>query len=122
MSFHTELLVESLGKTWRLVDSFNFYYEKADIRIDVTVPADFITDFASTPRLLYAIFPPVGIYNKAAVLHDYLYDNSCTLSIKRKHADLFLLQAMEVLGVSRSTRYAMYFAVRLFGGKHFRKK
>ena len=40
---------------------------------NVTVPIHFKTDFASTPRFLWAFFPPYGKYTEAAVLHDYLY-------------------------------------------------
>lgn len=38
----------------------------------VTIPADFPTDLASVPRLFWALLPPDGVYEKAAVLHDYL--------------------------------------------------
>lgn len=41
--------------------------------LTVTVPIHFKTDFASTPRFLWAFFPPYGKYTEAAVLHDYLY-------------------------------------------------
>lgn len=38
----------------------------------ITIPADFPTDLASVPRLFWALLPPDGVYEKAAVLHDYL--------------------------------------------------
>jgi hypothetical protein len=125
MSFHTEILVESYGengKQWILRRSYKFYYESALEKIHVKVPKGFITDFATIPRLLYSIFPPVGRYNKAAMMHDYLYDSSCPIKITRKEADLFFLQAMEVLGVEKWVRYSLFFAVRLFGKKHFTNK
>lgn len=123
--FTEELLVESQGDQWILRRAFKFYYEKtsengAIIRIDVVIPEGFVTDFASTPRLLYPIFPPIGIYNKAAMVHDFLYSKDCPLVIKRKNADLFFLQAMEVLETPRLIRKLMFFAVRLFGRSHFR--
>ena len=121
-SFTDELLVESLGKLWRLARPYNFYYEINSVRIHVVVPKGFLTDFASTPKILYPIFPPVGIYNKATMLHDYLYDITCTLNITRKQADQFLLQALEVLGVSFLKRWLMYLGIRLGGASHFREQ
>ena len=45
----------------------------------ITVPAGFVTDFASTPRAIWAILPPTGRYQLAAVVHDFLYwDQGCT--------------------------------------------
>lgn len=38
-----------------------------------TVPAGFITDLASVPRLLQIFIPKIGSHNSAAVLHDALW-------------------------------------------------
>jgi hypothetical protein len=117
--FTDDLIVKSLGNKWELVEPFSFYYEAYnDIRRVIVIPKGFITDFASTPAMLYSIFPPIGLYNKAAMIHDYLYS---TKTLPRKNADLYFLQAMKVLGVSKWRRYAMYYAVRLFGSKSYNK-
>jgi hypothetical protein len=121
-SLKDPLIVESIGDSWALSRPFSFYYEKADgERIYVTVPQGFVTDFASTPSWTYSFFPPVGIYNKAMMLHDYLYDVICPLDITRRQADRFMLQAMKILGVSKIARYLMYYGVRLGGRSRFRK-
>lgn len=117
-NFKEQLLVESLGNKWVLRKQFNFYYSKDGIvKRYVAIPEGFVTDFVSTPRILYPIFPPVGIYNKAAMIHDYLYS---TAEVSRSDADLFFLQAMEVLGVPKWKRDLMYYAVRLFGASHYK--
>lgn len=124
MSFHKELLAESFGedgKKWILRRAFKFYYEVSLCRTYIKVPNGFITDFATIPRPLYLIFPPIGRYNKAAMVHDYLYDASCSLKLSRKDSDLIFLQAMEILGVKKWVRYSLFLAVRLFGRKHFRR-
>lgn len=121
MGFHSKLIVESLGTRWKLKKSFKFYYSDCLIRIDIEVPKGFITDFASTPRILYSLLPPTGVYNKATVLHDYLYDINCTTSLTRKEADKFFLQALEVLEVPKLIRYLMWVGVRIGGAKSFRK-
>lgn len=120
--FTEELLVESTGDRWILKRSFKFYYADANGNPlkEVIVPEGFITDFASTPKVLYSIFPPIGIYNKAAMVHDFLYSGECPLKIERAQADLFFLQAMAVLKVPKWKRKLMYFAVKLFGKSHFR--
>ena len=123
--FTEELLVESTGNKWVLKRAFTFYYDSVSkggntIRTTIVVPEGFVTDFASTPRLLYPIFPPIGIYNKAAMVHDFLYSKECPIAIKRAQADLFFLQAMVVLKVPKWKRELMYFAVKLFGKSHFR--
>jgi len=53
-------------------------------RIKILIPQGFITDLATSPRIFWALIPPFGVYEAAAVLHDWL----CTL-LKKYH------QAME---------------------------
>jgi len=79
----------------------------------IVVPAGFQTDFASVPRIFWAMFPPWGRYSPAAVVHDYLY---VVGGCPRIHADRMFLEAMEILGVSWFNRHIMYRAVRLGGG------
>jgi hypothetical protein len=45
-------------------------YVGTDDRIHI--PAGFETDLASVPRIFWALLPPQGAYEKAAVLHDFL--------------------------------------------------
>lgn len=116
-SFTSPLRLEPVGsRTFRLIDPFAFRFDAAfEAALDhqcVDVPAGFVTDFASVPRLLWPLFPPWGRYGKAAVMHDYLYQaQPCSRAL----ADLMFLRGMQVLGVGRVTRYAMYGAVRAAG-------
>lgn len=121
--FTEELLVESIGDKWILKRAFKFYYadDAGNPLKEVIVPEGFVTDFASTPKLFYPIFPPIGIYNKAAMVHDFLYSAGSDADITRKDADRFFLQAMAVLKVPMWKRRLMYFAVRLFGASHYVK-
>jgi hypothetical protein len=112
-SFTTPLFLEYLdGRRWRVVQAFTYYVGELGTGEPITVPADFVTDFASVPRLFWRLLPPTGMYGKAAVIHDYLYQ---TQDRSRADADRIFIEAMEVLGVSRVTRQAMYRAVRLCG-------
>lgn len=80
--------------------------------IRVIVPTGFVTDFASTPRFLWWLFPPAGTWSKAAVLHDYLYAQP---GCSRFLADAIFREAMHLLHVPLWRRVVMYYAVRLCG-------
>lgn len=126
-SFTTELVVQALeNNKWKVVERFNYNIGTVDSSNAVEVPVGFITDFASIPRPLWVLLPPWGKYGKAAVIHDFMYNEhkhsvfsaegvESFVQIERKQADDIFLQAMEVLGVNAITRYAMYYAVRVFG-------
>ena len=69
-----------------------------------TVPKGFITDLAT---LL-----PLGRYNRAALLHDYLY---ATHIVAKGVADKLFLDAMCDLEVNVFKRHMLYTGVVLFG-------
>ncbi len=80
--------------------------------VDVLVPDAFETDFASVPRLLWWLVPPLGRYAKATVIHDYLY---VTGEVSRVLADKVFYQAMLDLKVRGWLAWIIYAAVRLWG-------
>ena len=90
--------------------SYNVGHSRSADR--VTIRAPFITDFASIPRFLWAIWPPMGAYSAAAILHDFLYTSQ---SRTRRQSDDIFFEAMGVLGVGLITRYALYYGVRMGG-------
>jgi hypothetical protein len=112
-TFKDQLMVVSIDeRRWKLLHEFHYKH--------LTVPKGFITDFASTPQLFWNILPPWGRYGKAAVIHDYLYQNAGRIDHKiytRKYADVMFRNAMKELGVKRWKRFVMYWGVRLGGWK-----
>lgn len=78
----------------------------------ITAPTGFKTDLASIPRGLWNILPPVGKYDAAAVIHDYLYQRN---GVTRAQADAILFEGMTCLRVSRWQRWAIYLGVRVGG-------
>lgn len=104
------------GRQWRLTAGFGFDSEV--LGHTVTVPVDFVTDFASIPRILWNLYPPTGSYGKAAVIHDFLYRTGATKT--RKLADQTFREAMTVLGVNRFTKAILYSGVRLGGGSSYK--
>ena len=130
-SFLTPLVVEVMpsGRKFRLAVPFTFdwrYREKATglrIRVDV----GFVTDFASIPRFARVLIPKLGRYNKAAVIHDAIYQGSFSTTgpswvWDRKDADDAFLAGMVALGVASWKRRLMYWAVRIGGWAAWRKR
>jgi hypothetical protein len=56
-----------------LIEDFSYYTNDGEI---FTVPAGYTTDFATSPWWAWSIFPRIGTYTKAAVFHDWCYDNA----------------------------------------------
>jgi hypothetical protein len=70
--FHSPLQVEAVGGlNWRLLCDLTWEGTQGD---KITKRKGTYTDFASTPSLLQSIFPSIGPWVKAAVIHDELCD------------------------------------------------
>lgn len=119
-SYTSDLVVTPMpnGRDWKVKRKFSFYIGEEKDQNIITVPCNFITDFASVPTWLSFIFPRIitflpriGKAAKASVLHDYLYQ---THEKTRKEADDIFLEAMQISGVGKY-RYLYYYAVRYFG-------
>lgn len=127
---NNELIIKPItGNKWQLVEPFSF-----DFNIYKSgVPAGFITDFASVPKILWSLIPSTGRYTKAAVIHDYLYsvkgkcgvivDGICLslkyITLSRRQCDLILREEMKKAKVGFIKRHLIYWGVRLFGWLRF---
>ena len=96
-------------------------FQSDELGMTVHAPAGFVTDFASTPMGTWNIFPKVGNYDYAAVIHDAGYelalvdDAGKTIILTKKQCDSLFLEGMKVCGVGRFHRNLMSYAVRIFG-------
>lgn len=87
----------------------------------ITVPKGFISDGASTPRILWAFFPPWSDeYAVAAVVHDYLYSTHNRTGLNKELSDKIFDYIMQENGVSKIKRKLMYKAVASFGSVFFK--
>jgi len=103
-----------MGNRFKLFLPFTYYWKR--YKINIQVPKGFISDFASIPVPFRFFIPKLGLYNKAAVLHDAVYQGvDKLLFLEREDADLLFLDAMTDLKVKKWKRYAMYYFVRTFG-------
>lgn len=121
-SFTSPLIAEFLdnGIDYKIHEQFAYHIGELNSGRWVQVPVGYVTDLASTPRILWAILPPNGKYGKAAVIHDYLCTHKKVMTadgfvtISRKEADEIFYEAMGVLGVPEWKRKTMWAAVRAY--------
>jgi hypothetical protein len=90
----------------------------------ITVPVGYQTDFASIPRAVWSLLSPDDVVvSFASTIHDRLYFLGGTLedgrTYTREQADQVFIEGMADCGATSFQQWAVYHAVRLFGGSHF---
>ncbi|WP_433693187.1 DUF1353 domain-containing protein [Paraburkholderia phenoliruptrix] len=95
---------------WELLADLIYQSDVAGRRF--TVPAGFITNFASVPRIPIVYELAGDTASNAATVHDYLYS---THIVSRSVADSVLREASAVTDVPDWRRQLMWAGVRLFG-------
>ena len=114
------------GVRWELMAPFVVIVNawEADQNI-IRVPAGYITDFASVPRLPFIYLAYANKAHLAALVHDWLYSEGGT-EADREYADCVCLQGMldtlvpeESNSLTADDARAMFDAVRHFGSSHF---
>jgi hypothetical protein len=100
--------------SWKLCSTLSYYSAVVGRQFDV--PVDFVTDFASVPRLpiVFAWLGDRG--HPAAVVHDWLYTAQ---PISREAADDVLREAMQLCGLSAFEAWAVWKGVRWGGASHW---
>ncbi|MBL4629519.1 MAG: DUF1353 domain-containing protein [Roseicyclus sp.] len=137
VQFETDLVLVRLKDTVKLRTGEDADYVVGEgytiqLRVDgaiwgLTVPRGLVTDLTSVPRPLRIIASRVGPWLEAAIVHDYLYiawqdvPGLPARDRDREFADLVMLRAMEAANVGAVKRWLIYRAVRLFGGRAFRR-
>jgi hypothetical protein len=117
------------GVRWELMAPFVVIVNpQADDQRIVRVPAGYITDFASVPRLPFVYLAYANKAHLAALVHDWLYSEGGT-EADREYADCVFLQGMldtlvpdDTNSLTADDAKAMYDAVRHFGSSHFNFK
>jgi hypothetical protein len=100
-------LFQGDGTNFMLVNPM--YYEIKRTGQTITVPAGFVTDFASVPWYARWRISVLGKHSIAAIVHDYLYwEQRCT----REEADAILREAMGEYGSSSADQMIVYYAVK----------
>lgn len=105
---------------WRVTKEFRYFIGGKDTQQWITVPAGYLTDGASVPRIFWSMIPPWGAYGQAAVVHDLLceylsiVDHGRPKLITRRRCDEIFSEAMAVLGVPSSTLLLIAEGVALY--------
>lgn len=141
-SLKLEEVVDAEGQTvlregrtvWRLLDPLEWRIDAPDGLKAIVVPKLFETDLASVPALFRGLIPSSGPWQRAAVIHDYLYSRQGKVGIdicdptrtiinyvechfSRRECDDIFNDAMKAAQVKATTRFAIFCAVRVGGGK-----
>lgn len=96
--------------TWKLLAPL--VYASDLLGAEIVVPADFLTDFASVPRLPIAHLLAANCGHEAAVVHDWLYT---THMLSRRRADAVFEEALAVGGEPAWRVWLMWLGVRIGG-------
>lgn len=105
---------------WRVMQGFRFYIGSPDSGDWVNVPAGYLTDGASVPRIFWSYIPPQGKYGQAAVVHDIVCEylsitrDGKPYTVDRKFCDGLLLEAMTALKVPQPKRAIIQAGVDLY--------
>jgi len=112
-SFTQPLITKHLpGRLFEVAVPFEYHVGSFPSIEAISIHRGFVTDLATIPRWLWSLFPPMGNYDQAAVLHDYCYDNAIN---SKEWAGRVFLESLQVLGVPKWKRKTMYWFVRQFG-------
>ena len=103
------------GSQWRLMED---YWVSLSIGDMLLIPQGFETDFASVPRFFWRVLPPWDKHLRAALLHDFLYQDG---RFSQAVCDEYFNDAMVSLGIAPWKRWLLYRAVKYFGGIAYRK-
>jgi hypothetical protein len=107
------------GKKWKLSEKFAVYTEQlGEEKVWIEVEEGFETDFASIPKIFLPFLEWKDKFNKAAVVHDWLYH---TKQFDRKTTDTIFLELQLALGINKYKAYIFYYIVRVFGWLYWRK-
>ena len=102
----TRIVVEPVSPiAWRLLEPVRYIGEEEIFEI----PAGFITDFATVPRIAVWLVPRWGSFTIAAIFHDWLLSHSGVSSVD---ADNLFRRALRELRVPPVRRTLMWVGVR----------
>lgn len=97
------------GKRWRLLSPFEFV-EGDDV---IHVPANFVTDMNSTPRIVWWWFPKTE-FAQAGIVHDWLYRYPHGRT--RQQCDEIHERILLLSGCRPSKAKAAYYGIRVGAG------
>lgn len=103
MTADFEVYIERLGRT-------------------IIIPKGFVFDGSTIPRPLQTLFgtPFDEINFISGLVHDYLYDAKCPISVDRQTADEIFYEMQVRNGRNKYKAWIMKMGIRIGGSKHFK--
>lgn len=103
----------------KVMTVYPFVFRVIDARrnIDeiIVIPAGYVFDWSSIPRLMWIFYPPnYSEARRGAAAHDYLYSHLYRF-FDKDFADELLVAFMEMEGAGRPTRFIFHQAVKIGG-------
>lgn len=121
-AFLSALRIELIGEVandyrgaWRLTAPLIYHSKRLGDYVEV--PAGFITDFESCPRLPILFLAFGEIVHSPAVVHDWLY--TAPAPVSRADADAVLREACIAVGVPAWRAWGVWAGVRLGGWRRY---
>lgn len=106
--------VQISDEEFRVEQPFVYTFMKDGRRQNILVPAGFITDYGSIPKIFQNIIEPIGRYAACYIVHDLIYAAEL---FTRAECDWILLCHLQEKGAFWLRRNSVYSAVR--GGGWF---
>lgn len=97
---------------YKLLSDFSFIDPYLGL---ITAKKDFLTDFASVPRLFKSFVDSDNESAPGATIHDWMYENHLEYGWTKEDADLVLFRALIANGISHEVATIFYDCVRYFG-------
>jgi hypothetical protein len=110
---HTDGSTDGRG-TWMLLAPLKYCSD--ELYQLITVPAGFITDFASVPRIPVAFLLTADAGHAAAVIHDWAYT---THFVSRAKSDALFREALRSSGEPAWRVWLMWLGVRIGGSRPY---
>jgi len=86
----------------------------------ILIPANFLSDGLSIPKMFQNIFSKSPSYIFAGILHDFCYKKNTGLDLSRRQADKIFLRWMKHYQVGLMTRQTIWLAVRVGARKSWK--
>jgi hypothetical protein len=115
--FHTTLVMTPVEGQRMWILQAPLVYESAVLDTIVEIPAGFICDLNSIPRIFWWLSPPTD-FPEAGVVHDFGYRYKFW---PRKTVDAVYREALEVSHAGPIRRFLRYWGVRLGGRRAYNK-
>jgi len=97
-------------KPFEINERFEFYSEENN-GYTIYIPKGYRTDFATVPRFLWSLVPPVGRWSKATIVHDWLIDNPTEHNLGINQINTVLNESMKELDVRWRYRQLIFRSV-----------